>query len=69
MYKTRGKKKKQGETRDHFRKIGAINGIFCPKMDTIKDTNVRNLVDAEEIKEKWKECMEELYKKKKGKSR
>ena len=34
-------------------------------MDTRKDTNVRNLVDAEEIKEKWKEYMEELYKKKK----
>jgi len=30
-------------------------------MDTRKDTNVRNLVDAEEIKEKWKEYMEELY--------
>ena len=55
----------EGETRDHFRKIGAIKGIFCPKMDTRKDTNVRNLVDAEEIKEKWKEYMEELYKKKK----
>ena len=50
-------------TRDHFRKIGAIKGILCPKMDTIKDINVRDLVDAEEIKERWKEYMEEPYKK------
>ena len=55
-------------TIDHFRKIGAIKGILCPKMDTIKDINVRDLVDAEEIKERWKEYMEELYKKKKRKS-
>ena len=30
-------------------------------MGTIKDRNVRDLVDTEEIKERWKECMEELY--------
>ena len=34
-------------------------------MITIKDKNVRDLADAEEIKKRWKECMEELYKKKK----
>ena len=32
-------------------------------MDTIKDRNVRDLVDSEEIKKRWKEYMEELYKK------
>ena len=36
---------------------------FCPKMGTIKDKNGRDLVDAEEIKKRWKEYMEELYKK------
>ena len=32
-------------------------------MDKIKDRNGRDLVDAEEIKKRWKECAEELYKK------
>ena len=52
-----------GKTRDLFRKIGNIKGAFCPKMGTIKDKNGRDLVDAEEIKKRWKEYMEELYKK------
>ena len=64
MYKTGEGGNRRGTTRDHFRKIGAIKGILCPKMDTIKDINVRDLVDAEEIKERWKEYMEELHKKK-----
>ena len=54
---------RRGKTRDLFRKIGDINGTFCPKMGTIKDINIRNLVEAEEIKKRWKEYMEELYKK------
>ena len=54
---------KEGKTRDPFRKIGNIKGTFCPKMATIKDRNGRDLVDAEEIKRRWKEYMEELYKK------
>ena len=36
---------------------------FCPKMGTIKDKNGRDLVDTEEIERRWKEYMEELYKK------
>ena len=52
---------KRGNTRDLFRKIGNIKGAFCPKMGTIKDKNGRDLVDAEEIKKRWKEYMEELY--------
>ena len=52
-----------GKTRDLFRKIGGIKGTFCPKMGTIKDVNGRDLVEAEEIKRRWKEYMEELYKK------
>ena len=51
---------RRGKTRDLFRKIGDINGTFCPKMGTIKDINIRNLVEAEEIKKRWKEYMEEL---------
>ena len=38
-------------------------GAFFPKMGTTKDKNVRDLVDAEEIKRRWREYMEELYEK------
>ena len=54
---------KRGKTRDLFRKIRNIMGAFCPKMCTIKDKNGGDLVDTEEIKNRWKEYMEELYKK------
>ena len=46
---------RRGKTKDLFRKTGNIKGTFCPKMGTIKDINRRDLVDAEEIKESWKE--------------
>ena len=48
------------KTRDLFGKLGNIKGAF-PKMGTIKDKDGRDLVDAEEIKKRWKEYMEELY--------
>ena len=54
---------RRGKTRDLFRKIGDIKGIFCLNMDTIKDRKSRDLLDAEEIKKRWKDYMEELYKK------
>ena len=54
---------RRGKTRDPFRKIGNIKGTFCPKMGTIKDRNGRDLVNAEAIKKRWKEYMEESYKK------
>ena len=54
---------KRGKTRDLFRKIRNMMGAFCPKMCTIKDKNGGDLVDTEEIKNRWKEYMEELYKK------
>ena len=54
---------KRGKTRSLSRKIGNIKGVFCPKVGTIKDKNDRDLVDAEEIKKRWKECTKELYKK------
>ena len=54
---------RRGKTRDLIRKIGDIKGTFCPKLGTIKDRNCRDLLDAEEIKKRWKEYTEELYKK------
>ena len=54
---------KWGKARDLFRKTGNIKGAFRPKMGTIKDKNGRDLVDAEEIKMRWKEYMEEQFKK------
>ena len=54
---------RSGKTRELFRKIENIKGTFHPKMGTIKNKNGRVLVDAEEIKKRSKEYMEELYKK------
>ena len=54
---------RRGKTRDLFRKIGDIKGAFCSKMGTIKDINGRDLIDAEEIKNSWKEYTEALHKK------
>ena len=51
------------KTRDPFRKIGNIKGTFHPKMGTLKDISGRDLEDTEEIKKRWKEYTEELYKK------
>ena len=53
----------RGKTEDLFRKVGDAKGAFCPKMSMLKDVNCRDLVDAEEIKKRWKEYMEKLYKK------
>ena len=50
------------KTRD-LKKIRGTKGIFCLKMGTIKDRNGRDLVDAEELKKRWKKYMKELYKK------
>ena len=54
---------RRGKTRDLFRKIVDNKGTFYPQMATITDSKSRDLVDAEEIKKRWKEHMEELYKK------
>ena len=61
--KIRGKHLK-GKTSDLLRKIRNIKGLFCPKTGTIKDRNGRDLVDAEEIKKRWKDYTEELVQKK-----
>ena len=52
-----------GRTRDLFKKIRDIKGIFFAKMSTIKDRNSMDLTEAEEIKKRWQEYEEELYKK------
>ena len=50
-----------GKTRDFFKKIGDIKGTFHARLDRIKDRNVKDLREAEEIKKKWQEYTE-LYK-------
>ena len=52
-----------GKTRDLFNKIGDTKGLFHAKMDTIKDRNSMDLTEAEEIKKRWQEYIEEPYKK------
>ena len=52
-----------GKTRDLFRKTGDIKGIFHARMGMIKDRNGRDLIEAEDIKKRWQEYPEELYKK------
>ena len=52
-----------GKTRDLFKKTGDIKGIFQVKMGSIKDRNGMDLTEAEDIKKRWQEYTEELYKK------
>ena len=52
-----------GKTRDLFKKIRDTKGIFHAKMCSIKDRNGMDLIEAEDIKKRWQEYMEELYKK------
>ncbi|XDA89915.1 hypothetical protein R6Z07M_019517 [Ovis aries] len=52
-----------GKTRDLFRKSGDTKGTFHAKMSAIKDRNTMDLIEAEDIKKKWQEYTEELYKK------
>jgi len=52
-----------GKTRDLFKKIRDTKGIFHPKMGSIKGRNGMDLTEAEDIKKRWQEYTEELYKK------
>ena len=54
---------RMGKTRDLFRKIRDNKRIFHAKMSTIKDRNCMNLTEAVDIKKRWQEYTEELYKK------
>ena len=52
-----------GKTRALFNKTRDAKGIFHVKMSTIKDRNGMGLTEAEDIKKRWQEYTEELYKK------
>ena len=54
---------RMGKTRDFFMKIRDTKGSFHGKMDTTKDKNGTDLIEAEDIKKRWQEKIEELYKK------
>ena len=54
---------RMGKTRDFFNKIRDTKGVFHAKMGTIKDRNGMDLTEAEDIKKRWQEYTEELYKK------
>ena len=52
-----------GKTRDLFKKIRDTKGRFYAKMGSIKDRNGMDLTEADDIKKRWQEYTEELYKK------
>ena len=52
-----------GKTRDLFKKTGDAKGTFHARMDMLKDRNDKDLKEAEEVKKRWQEYTEELYKK------
>ena len=52
-----------GKSRDLFKKTRATKGTFHAKMGTIKDRNGMDLTEAKDIKKRWQEYTEELYKK------
>ena len=54
---------RMGKTRDLFKKIRDTKGTFHAKMGSIKDRNGMDLTEAKDIKKKWQEYTEELYKK------
>ena len=57
------KNNRMGKTRDHFKKIRDTKGIFQAKMGSIKDRHGMDLTEAEDIKKRWQEYTDELYKK------
>ena len=54
---------RMGKTRDYFKKIRDTKETFQAKVSTIKDRNGMDLTEAEDIKKRWQEFTEELYKK------
>ena len=60
LYYTENNRK--GKTRDLFKKIRDTKGTFHAKMGSIKDRNCMDLTEAEDIKKRWQEYTEELYK-------
>ena len=62
MQRNRGKQY-SGKTRNLFKKIEDIQGTFHARIGMIKDRNGKDLTEAEEIKKRWQEYIEELYEK------
>ena len=60
---------RMGKTRDLFKKIRDTKGTFHAKMDSIKDRNGMDLTEADDIKKRWQEYTEELYKKRSSQPR
>ena len=58
-----------GKTRDLFKKIGDTKGTFHAKMGLIKDRNGMDLTEANDIKKRWQEYIEELNKKRSSQPR
>ena len=54
---------RMGKSKDLFKKITDTKGIFNAKIGTIKDSNDLDLTEAEDIKKRWQEHTEQLYKK------
>ena len=63
QYKEIEENNRMGKTRDLFKKIRDIKGIFHAKMGSIKDRNIMDLTEAEDIKKKWQEYTENYTKK------
>ena len=59
----RNREKRVRKTRNHIKKIRATKGTFHSKMGTIKERNGMDLTETEDIKKRWQEYTEELYKK------
>ena len=62
-------KTRMGKTRDLFKKIRDTKGTFHAKMGSIKDRNGTDLTEAEDIKKRWQEYTEGLYKKRSSQPR
>ena len=60
---------RMGKTRDLFKKLRDTKGTFHAKMGSIKDRNGMHLTEAEDIKKRWQEYTEELYKKRSSQPR
>ena len=61
--KEREENNRMGKIRDLFKKIRDTKGTFHAKIGTIKDKNGMDLIEAEDIKKRWQEYTEEMYKK------
>ena len=63
MQKEIGENNRMGKTRDLFKKVRDTKGTFHEKMGSIKDRNHMDLREAEDIKRRWQEYTDKLYKK------